>query len=67
MLISKRSAFTGAIHTLDLPVTEAQLERWNGGELVQDVFPHLTAPEREFLMTGITEDEWNEVFGSGEE
>lgn len=31
-------------------------------KFIQDAFPKLTAEEREFLMTGITPDEWNRTF-----
>jgi hypothetical protein len=30
--------------------------------LIQDAFPFLSNDEREFIMTGITPDEWNEMF-----
>ncbi len=41
--------------------------RYAGGkERIQDVFPHLTADEREFLMTGITAKEWKDAFGEEE-
>ncbi len=65
MKITKKSAFTGKTHTLDLNITPQQLERWNVGGLVQDVFPHLSADEREFLMTGITAEEWKAAFPEG--
>ncbi|WP_396189902.1 hypothetical protein [Flavobacterium sp.] len=29
---------------------------------MQDAFPHLSADDREFIMTGITAEEWNELF-----
>ena len=62
MIIKKRSAFTGIIHELDLDITIKQLERWNNGELIQNVFTNLSDDEREFLMTGITPDEWDIIF-----
>ena len=31
MLITKKSAFTGIGHTLEIPVTQAQLDLWNSG------------------------------------
>jgi len=37
------------------------------GELIQDVFPHLTPDEREFIQTGITPEDWNEMVGETEE
>ena len=36
---------------------------WMNGKFVQDAFPFLTADEREFLMTGITKEEWNKIMG----
>jgi hypothetical protein len=31
------------------------------------VFPNLTPSQREFVMTGITDEEWEEAFGGEEE
>lgn len=30
---------------------------------IQEVFPYLTTDEREFLLTGMTPEEWNRLFG----
>lgn len=35
-------------------------------EPVQEAFPYLNAAEREFLISGSTEEEWNEMFGEEE-
>lgn len=35
----------------------------NGEKLIQDCFPYLTKNEREILLTGISVDEWDELFG----
>lgn len=37
------------------------------GKLIQDAFPFLSAGEREFLISGITPDRWNSIFGTVEE
>ena len=66
MLIKRESMLSGIIHEMDLPVTNEQLAQWLGGALVQDVFPHLNADQREFLMTGIMPDEWDGAFGDDE-
>ena len=58
MIIERQSKVTGALHKRDIDITTEQLRRWKAGELIQDVCPHLTATEREFIMTGITEEEW---------
>jgi hypothetical protein len=64
MMITKKSMFSGTAHTMELPVTQAQLDRWQGGELIQTVFPFLSVSEREFLMTGVTAAEWDHEFGA---
>jgi len=58
MKVSMTSPLSGQTNVMELPITPEQLRRWEQGEFVQDVFPHLTADQREFLMTGITPDEW---------
>lgn len=64
LTIRKTSKLTGIERARRLPITVKQLFRWKeGGELVQDVFPHLSADDREFLMTGITPDEWAKYMG----
>ena len=63
MNITKISGLTGNTHTMDIDVTMAQLEAWQGGELIQQVMPNLSADDREFLMTGSTPQEWDDVFG----
>ena len=63
MKITKVSDLTGKIHTMDLPVTQQELDRYKEGiELIQIIFPNLTAEQREFLITGSTQKEWDEAF-----
>ena len=66
MLIERTSMISGKTNSMELPITNAQLDRWTGGELIQDVFPDLEIDQREFLMTGITPEEWNRTFGEEE-
>jgi len=66
MLIERTSMISGKTNSMELPITNAQLDRWTGGELIQDVFPDLEIDQREFLMTGITAEEWNRTFGEEE-
>lgn len=35
------------------------------GHYIQDAFKDLSSSEREFLMTGITPEEWKELFKEG--
>lgn len=63
MLITRKSQATDTMHTMDLPVTQVQLDRWQAGELIQHVMPHLSVDQREFLITGTTKEEWDVLFG----
>jgi hypothetical protein len=67
MQVTKRSAITGDLHTLDIAITEEQWKRWKGGELLQNVCPHLSADDREFLISGATKEEWAAYFGKSEQ
>ena len=63
MLIVRQSLLSGTTRSFDLPITQEQLDSYMNGSNVQDAFPHLTADQREFIMTGATADEWYEYFG----
>ena len=66
MLITRTSQISKTQSTLDLDVTQEQLTRIENrfftGELIQNIVPNLSKEEREFLITGITPKEWNELF-----
>lgn len=63
MRIVRTSPFTGNTNIREINVTEAQIEAWENGELIQNAMPHLSAGEREFIKTGITDEEWDAAFG----
>jgi hypothetical protein len=63
MIITNKSKVSGKVRSMDLPVTEEQMTRYNSGRFtIQDCFPNLTPDQREFIKTGITAEEWEEVF-----
>ena len=63
MLITRTSQATGITRTMDLPVNEQQMIIYaTTSALVQDVFPQLDDNQREFIMTGITAEEWDEIY-----
>lgn len=62
MKVTRKSQLSGVERTMELPITEEQIAAHNGGKLIQDAFPHLTPDQREFYMTGITAEEWDEAF-----
>jgi hypothetical protein len=63
MMITRMSPFTGTTRAREITVTQEQLDRWQAGELIQKVMPDLSASDREFIMTGITDEEWDQAFG----
>ena len=63
MEITRTSIITGIERTKDIPVTQEQLNEWEGGTLIQKVMPELTPSQREFIMTGIVDSEWDNVMG----
>lgn len=60
MLIERKSILSGNVNVMDIDVTPAQIDAWVQGMLVQSAMPDLSADEREFIMTGITPNEWGE-------
>ena len=66
--VEKHSILTGKQNVMFLPVTEVDIAKWLAdGTLVQDAFPQLSDSAREFLMSGITPEEWNKAFGQGDD
>lgn len=67
MEITKLDPYSGKMNTLDLDITQEQIDKWRGGELIQNAMPHLNPDQREFLMTGIMPDSWDAIFEDADE
>jgi hypothetical protein len=67
MTITRKSSLTGITRTKEINVTEEQILAWEMGKLIQDAMPQLSADEREFVKTGITGEEWDQLFGGAED
>lgn len=63
MKLVRISMLTGKETSREVDVTEEQILAWLAGGLIQDVMPNLSADDREFVMTGITPEEWETAFG----
>jgi hypothetical protein len=37
------------------------VDMWRAGNLIQNAFPFLDADQREFLLTGMTAEEWDDM------
>lgn len=58
-------AFLG-LPTQDLVLTADQYRRyeeWRAGRLIQEALPELSASQRELLMTGLTDTDFNKYAG----
>lgn len=71
MIITRTNRINGQENSMEIPsLNEAQFVRGeiarSEGALIQNVYPQLSADEREFLITGITPELWEKIFGAGE-
>lgn len=61
MVRMTRRSVVGHTRTMDLPVCVDALQRFLDNpraDLIQRVFPHLTPSQREFILTGMTDEDW---------
>jgi hypothetical protein len=64
MIVKRTSMMTGKQHEREIDVDPEMLLRWEKGEgYVQTMFPHLSADDREYLISGATPEEWKNAFG----
>ena len=61
MQITKQCMLTGDTNTMEIDVTQDQLDAWKNGMLIQDAMPDLTADHREFLISGTTPEMWSKM------
>ena len=62
MKITKVSILSKIERSLELDVTDEEIKAWKSGMLIQDAMPRLNENEREFIMTGITAEEWEKHY-----
>lgn len=55
----KLCTVTGEEYIVTVPFDKFLL--WRAGALAQDAFPDLTPDEREFMISGVTPAEWDEM------
>jgi hypothetical protein len=63
MQITRKSIISGITRTREIPVDFHDYAVWQSGTAsIQDVLHYLSDSDREFLLSGITDDEWNSLF-----
>ena len=67
MIITKTNMLNGKTYTMDIDVTKEQLEEIDQNPRtrrpIQQIVPTLSSEDREFLISGITPEEWHKIFG----
>jgi len=67
MKVKRVSILDGETYEMDLPIQQEDLDKYEShGGYIQDVFPNLPPEQREFIMSGITPEKWNAIFGGTE-
>ena len=69
VIVRRVSQLSGNENKMILVLDLKDLHEFESGtrQCIQDVFPYLTADEREFLLTGISPAEWNDLFNNCED
>lgn len=63
MKITRTSLISGCTNTREIAVSQAELDAWIRGEgTLIKCAPSLTPDEREFIISGITPEEWDAAF-----
>lgn len=62
-MMGESKAMVFNAHAADV---QAGFADYSEGALIQNAFPMLTMEEREFIMTGMTPEQWEETMGSDE-
>lgn len=64
VILSKECDVMGNIYSVKLTLDEYNTLNSANRPNIQDFLPHLTAEQREFLISGYTPNEWNELWDS---
>lgn len=67
MLVKRTSQISGIIRSKEINITPEQLKAWENGGFIQRICPHLTPDDREFIISGSTQEEWDNLFPQEDE
>jgi len=68
MQITRKSVISGIQRTMEIPVNPEDFMSWQAGYgNIQDLMPYLSLDHREFILSGITADEWDAAFAEIDE
>ena len=67
MIIGTYNPITGDHVRVNVPVTEEQILQWQRGTPSSVVFSHLKQWERDIILSGMDDEEWDDWETEGEE
>lgn len=67
MKITRTSVISGITRTFDIPVDPEDMAAYKNGTNIQYAMPYLSDNDREFILSGITPDEWDAAFAHTED
>lgn len=68
MEIRRKSVITGLERVREIPVNPEDFVLWKSGIVaIDEAMPYLNDEDRQFILSGITKEEWDEVFKNGAE
>ena len=67
MMITRKSVMTGVERSLDIPISAEDLKKWEEGLCLIQEIQGLSPSQREFIMSGIVDEEWDDLFGEEDE
>jgi hypothetical protein len=59
ILITRISPITGETRTREIMCSEADYLAWEAGALIQNVMGYLSPADREFIISGCTQEDWD--------
>lgn len=70
MKLCRNSIWSGQMNEMELPIDIDTYEHGRRamcqGKMVQEAFPMLNADQREFILSGMTPDEWSDAWGKAD-
>lgn len=60
--VTRTSVYSGVSRTRELPITQEQMDMYRSGVHAQYAFSDLSPADREFIISGMTQEEWDGAF-----
>jgi len=60
--LERKSPLTGKVNIMEIKMNPNDYLSWKNGEVIQNALPYLSANEREFIKTGITPNDWEQLY-----